>query len=188
MRTDGRTKSLIQFQRFYGDLIHRHQCNALKSSWVRYVCQILAKFGSSRQIFIEQYHISRKCGKDLHYIWNWQVTRMTPQTNFDLRKLKTMTKQDSEFSQRCYWRFKPSGMWRRVGWLSYIFWVLRNIGRPKYVPIDTVLRSRTLESSTVPGTVQEHTRLSVSNSSAFAKYFSDRKIFVMASTQILRNS
>ena len=68
-----------------------------------------------------------------------------------------MTKQVSKFSQRCYWRVKPSGMWRRVGWLSYVFWVVRNIGKPKYVPIDTVLRPRTLESSTVLVTVQEDT-------------------------------
>ena len=49
-----------------------------------------------------------------------------------------MTKQDSKFSQRCYRRFKSSEMLRPVGWLSYIFWVLRNIG--KYVPIDKIFR------------------------------------------------
>ena len=105
---------------------------------------------------------------------------------FWLKYWATMTRQDSKFSQRCYWRFKSSGKWRHVGWLSYIYWVLRNIG--KYIPIDTVLRPRTLESSIVLVTVQEDTRLSVSKSRAFAKYLSERKIFVMASSQILRNS
>jgi len=38
----------------------------------------------------------------------------------------------------------------------------------EYVPIDTVLLPRTLESSTVLVTVREDTRLSVGNSSAFA--------------------
>jgi hypothetical protein len=57
---------------------------------------------------------------------------------FWLKKLATMTKQDSKFSQRCYWRFKSSEMWRPVGWLSYIFWVLRNIG--KYVLIGKIFR------------------------------------------------